>query len=204
MSAMSPIPGISGGILRPKLSHHFVVRFLVQADVSAAEVKQIENHLTALSLQTVSLKLPTRSFEGLMPLPGEGKLKNVKMDGPLIVTFEDDITSTAVNALEWLASNPALTIVVMKLDGEEKVRNAYRFSKAHLSSYDHSLLDYASPHISQINGKITSIVEGEPQAATVSLSAGTCGAGCSYTAKFNFKAAQFGSFSTPIEMKDLL
>ena len=203
MNTMSPIPGISGGILRPKLNHHFVVRFLIQAKVSDEDVKRIENHLVALSLQTVSLKLPTRSFEGVLPQAGEGKLKNVKMDGPLTITFEDDITSAAVNALEYLGTNPELTIVILKLDGEEKVCDAYRFTKANISSYEHSLLDYASPNISRISGNITSNVEGEPQTASVNLSSGVCTAGCNYTVKFNFKAAQFSSFSTPVDMKDL-
>ena len=175
MDSTSPIPGISGGILRPKLSHHFVVRFLVQADATEDEAKKIASHLNALSMQTVSLQLPTRSFEGVLPEAGEGKLKNVKMEGPLTITIEDDITSAAVEALEYLGSNPALTIVVLKMDGNDQVCNAYRFSRAHISSYEHTLLDY-----------------------------GDGGEGCAYTVKFNFKAAQFGSFPTPVEMKDLL
>ena len=198
----SAIPGQSSGILHPKLNHHFVVRFLVQANVSEQEEKEIALALQALTMQTVSVKLPVRDLTSRAV--GHSKLKNVLMKGALELCLEDDRGSRVVDALEYLATHPSLSILVLKLDGDEKVYNAYRFNNAKATSYEHSLLDYNGRGGSTAQGELVSFNEdGDKQIVDIALRYGGESNACKYTVKFDFGSAQFGSFPDGVDAKEL-
>lgn len=175
MSSLSTsIPGLSSGIPQPKFNRHFAVRFLVQANVTEQEKKEIVLALQALTLQTVSVKLPVRDLTSRAV--GHSKLKSVLMRGVLELCLEDARGSRVADALEYLSTHPSLSVLVLKLDEDEKVCTAYRFNNAKATSYEHSLPTLGNDGESDV-GK--------------------------YTVKFDFDSAQFGSFTDSVDVEEL-
>jgi hypothetical protein len=150
------IPGVGSGILHPKMTYRFSVLFKAELN-EGANADEAQAHLRHLSMQVVTVAIPTRTFDpiqrgGQLSLP---QFKNISTKGDLVIEVEDDVGNKVAAAVEYVVQNCTnLTATVLKLDGNEGVLEAFKYGVI-LRSMEHSVLDYAGSGSSKITGDIT-------------------------------------------------
>lgn len=149
-----PDSGFPGpGILHPKLSNKFQVLFrgaLNEEYAKQISVEEAQALIRGLAMQTLSVDLPAQVFRQVQyspySYPAPEGFKSINHASKLSITVEDDVTNVVKRALELLQNMHNIEVLVVQLDGDEGVVEAYLFTRVYLDAIQHEKLDYASGH----------------------------------------------------------
>lgn len=149
MSTLSDfgIPGVCSGILHPKQSNRFSVRWnaVLPSHLSEQEINEARALFRGLSMQVVSVDLPIETFEPLTAKMGVPEnFQQVQHDAVASFVLEDDITNVVTRAIDLLAKCASITALVMKLDGDEHVLESHILAGIRLQTLAHGALNYAT------------------------------------------------------------
>lgn len=149
MAHISATPATTG-MLIPKLSHRFVVKFSGTFDeTDDCTLQQASKHLQALTMQLVTFVPPNEIFSpkqfNFIKM-AHSAFRHFHADGPAIFTFEDDTRNEVQQALEFIARSDVthLNALVMKVDSNELVLESFFFGSCKIKSIGHSALTYNS------------------------------------------------------------
>jgi hypothetical protein len=144
------LPGTHSGILHPKMSNQFMVRFAMTLPAGAEPDPALERALEVFSSQVCEVSMPVRKFNAHAATaprgPARGDAANIIVDGALTLRLQDDKANIVTHAVEQLIKHtPAssLEIAVSKLDGNDGILETFYFG-AELLTVVYSTLDYAA------------------------------------------------------------
>lgn len=160
--AQTGIPGISNGILHPRPKNKFRVIFIGLGGALGAQA----NIPNDMSQQVVTFTRPSVSFEEIQLDRYNSRVyvMGKQTFEPCTLTFEDDITGRAVNALDtqletqqrligvtgpWLnteatAATYKFGMLLEGLDGNEVVTEQWKYEGCMIQAADYDQHDYAT------------------------------------------------------------
>jgi hypothetical protein len=138
------------GILHPKVANKFVVKFSATFDgVGDLSQERAVELLNALTAQLVSAQIPSR-HPGTVPLinivPRAQNFIGINTDGKASFVFEDDISNILQEGLNFIMRPDVsvLNALIMVVDGDERVLEAYLVWDMTVRTVEHGGLDYAN------------------------------------------------------------
>lgn len=138
------VPSVGTGILQPKMSHRFMVRFSVRPN-EGEDIPEALRLLGVLSKQVQTVTLPIEQFDvKVRTETGQHKLGFAKYEisSALEVQLQDDIAGDLGLAINLLARSPAVHALIMLMDGNDRVLEAHHFERMVLKSLVRSKLTY--------------------------------------------------------------
>jgi hypothetical protein len=137
------LPGLSTGILQPKLCNRFAVVFMAAFNETPPAAEEL---LRTLGTQLVKVKLPPHLLTAVRarPVAPLQDFSHVTTTGSVSFEFEDDVGGQLSAALAMIFAAAKVNALVMKLDGNDGVLEAMFLERLNFERVEETELDYAS------------------------------------------------------------
>lgn len=132
-------------LLPPKLTDQFAVMFSAAINTAGATPEGFKAALLVLSEQLVECQLPEQVLGRSAPPNGSvSGFKHLNTQGNAVFVFQDDLSNQIQEGIDYLADADPRTVsaLVMKLDRNKTVLEAYYLNYLKLLTVQHSPLTY--------------------------------------------------------------